>query len=73
MDALTLLVVIAALGVGISLFRGILSMAHGGKEDQEHAHQYMFKRVAWQAVAVALVLAALIVTRFVQQGAGPLG
>ncbi len=73
MDAWTLLVVIAAVGVGVALFRGILSMAYGGKEDDEHAHQYMFKRVAWQAAAFALVLVALIVTRLVEHGAGPLG
>jgi hypothetical protein len=68
MNGWTLLVLIAVIGVGISLFRGILSMAYGGKEDQEHAPQYMFKRVAWQAAAFALVLVALVVTRLVQQG-----
>ena len=73
MDAITLLVLVAALGAGVALFKGILSMAYGGKADQEHSHRYMFKRVAWQAAAIALIFIALVVARLMERGAGPLG
>jgi hypothetical protein len=68
MDAMGLLVVLAALGVAVALFNGILSMAYGGEADQRESHRHMFKRVAWQALAILLVLIALIASRLVEHG-----
>lgn len=58
MDALTVMVLIAAALAAVSLFNGIASMAHGGPADDAHAHHFMFKRVAWQALAAALIFIA---------------
>jgi hypothetical protein len=71
MDAMGLLVVLAALGVAVALFNGILSMAHGGEADQRESHRLMFKRVTWQALAILLVLIALVATRLVERGISP--
>jgi hypothetical protein len=60
MNAMTLLVFIAAAAVVVSLASGLTSMAHGGPSDQLHAHEHMFQRVGWQALAVALVLLAML-------------
>ena len=68
MDAMGLLVVLAALGVAVALFNGILSMAYGGEADQRESHRHMFKRVAWQGLAILLVLIALVATRLVEHG-----
>ena len=63
------LVVLAALGVAVALFNGILSMAYGGEADQRESHRHMFKRVGWQALAILLVLIALVASRLVEHGA----
>jgi hypothetical protein len=60
MDAMTLFVLVAAGLAVLSLYQGIVSMAHGGEADQLHSHQLMFKRTAWQALAVLFMLAALL-------------
>lgn len=57
------LAVVALTGLGLAalaLFNGIVSMAHGGPEDQQASTRLMFKRVGWQAVAVLAVLLALL-------------
>lgn len=65
MNGITILVVIAAAGAAIALFNGILSMAYGGEAaDRVNSTKHMFKRVAWQGVAVLLILAALLVANF---------
>ncbi len=60
MDAMTLFVLIAAAMVAVSLYQGVVSMAHGGEADQKRSHWLMFQRVAWQAAALGLVLLALL-------------
>lgn len=44
----------------LALFSGIVSMAHGGIEDQRTSHLHMFKRVGWQGLAVLFVLLGLL-------------
>ena len=73
MDAMGLLVALAALGVAVALFNGLLSMAYGGEADRRESHRHMFKRVGWQALAIALVLVALIASRLVEHGITPAG
>ncbi len=60
MDAMTVFVLVAAAMVAVSLYQGIVSMAHGGEADQRRSHRLMFQRVAWQAAALGLVLLALL-------------
>ena len=73
MDAMGLLVALAAVGVAVALFNGLLSMAYGGEADQRESHRHMFKRVGWQALAIALVLVALVASRLVEHGITPAG
>ena len=73
MDAMGLLVALAAVGVAVALFNGLLSMAYGGEADQRESHRHMFKRVGWQALAIALVLVALVTSRLVEHGITPAG
>ncbi len=59
--ALLVLVFLAlALTVG-SLAWGLISMSKGGESDRQHSHEYMFARVAFHAVAVALALFVLYI------------
>ena len=60
MSLITALVMVSALCAAISLINGIVSMAHGGAEDQSKSHLWMFKRVGWQALAVMFALLALL-------------
>lgn len=61
MDAMTVFVFVAAGLAALSLYKGVVSMAHGGEADQKDSHKLMLKRTAWQALAVLFVLAALLV------------
>jgi len=56
MDALTVLVFVGIALTIFALFRGIVSMAHGGIEDQQASHRLMFQRVGWQALTVLLLI-----------------
>ena len=60
MSLITAFVMVAALFAAISLFQGVVSMAHGGVEDQRSSHWMMFKRVGWQALALLFILFALL-------------
>lgn len=60
MSLITTLVMVAALFAAISLFQGVASMAHGGVEDQRASQWLMFRRVAWQALALLFILFALL-------------
>ncbi len=51
-----ILVFIALILVVGSLTAGVVSMAHGGDFDRKHSTQFMFARVASQALAVLILL-----------------
>jgi Hypoxia induced protein conserved region len=59
MSVMTVFVLVAAALAVLSFARGIESMAHGGEADQLHSHGLMFQRVAWQALAVLLLMLAV--------------
>ena len=61
MNGMTILVLVAAAGAAVALFNGILSMAYGGEADRRNSPRHMLKRVAWQGVAIVLVLVALLI------------
>jgi hypoxia induced protein len=60
MSLITVFVLVASVFAAISLFDGIVSMAHGGTHDQRESHLLMYKRVAWQGLAVLFILLALL-------------
>ena len=60
MSLITAFVLAAALFAAIALFKGIVSMAHGGAEDEASSHWLMLKRVAWQGLALLFILLALL-------------
>ena len=57
---MTVFVLAAALATAVSLFNGIVSMAHGGAADARDSHRLMFQRVGWQALTVLFLLLALL-------------
>jgi hypothetical protein len=59
MSMITAFGLVAALLAAISLFNGVVSMAHGGTEDQAASHLLMFRRLGWQALAVLFIFLAL--------------
>ena len=60
MSLITAFVLAAALFAAIALFNGIVSMAHGGAEDQASSHWLMLKRVGWQGLALLFIVLALL-------------
>lgn len=60
MSLMTLFVLVAAFLAAFSLFNGIMSMAHGGLEDDRLSTRLMLKRVGWQGLALLLMLLALL-------------
>jgi len=60
MDPMMLFVFVTAGLAALSLYQGVVSMAHGGESDQLHSHELMFRRTAWQALAVLFMMAALL-------------
>jgi len=60
MNAMTVFVFAAAAMAVVTLLNGVISMAHGGEEDQLQAPRIMLQRTAWQGLAVVLLLLALL-------------
>ena len=60
MSLISVFAIFAAAFAAISLFNGIVSMAHGGASDQSGSHWLMFKRIGWQALAFIFILLALL-------------
>ena len=60
MDIMTTLIVLALIATIVSLGWGIGSMATGSEFDHKHDAQFMSARVAFQGIAVALILAAIV-------------
>ena len=55
---IALVFIALALTVG-SLAWGLISMSRGGPYDRKHSHEFMFARVAFHAVSVAIALFVL--------------
>jgi hypothetical protein len=60
MDALAVFAIVALGITVVALFNGIVSMAHGGPEDDRASYGLMLRRVGWQALAVGAVLLGLL-------------
>ncbi len=59
MTTLTMLIIAGLVATALVLISGIASMAHGGKFDERHSHQWMFARVGVQGMTLVLLLIAL--------------
>ena len=59
MNLYHLAALVLLLATVVMLFRGIVSMMRGGEADREASTRFMWRRVEFQAAAVALVLAAI--------------
>jgi hypothetical protein len=62
MTLINLLIIGALLATIIVLGLGLRSMGRAGKYDDEHSEKYMWERVALQALAIVLLIAAAILT-----------
>jgi len=60
MSLLTLAVVLAFAATIYSLARGVASMVAGGELRHHESEQWMIRRVAFQALAVVLLLVAVM-------------
>lgn len=60
MSLINLIVILALLATISTLVLGLRSMARGGTYDEEHSEKFMWERVGLQALAVALLVAALL-------------
>ena len=63
MGTITFLVILGMMATVLVLITGIGSMAEGGEFDDRHSHQFMFARVGFQALTIALVLIALLLVK----------
>ena len=63
MGTITFLVILGMMATVLVLIAGIGSMAEGGEFDDRHSHQFMFARVGFQALTIALVLIALLLVK----------
>lgn len=61
MALVQILVIVALLATIGALFLGLRSMSLGGAYDREHGEKLMWERVAFQALAVLVLLAALFI------------
>ena len=60
MNAFEIGAIVLLLITAVMLARGIRSMMRGGEEDSEASTRLMWRRVEFQAAAVALILAAIL-------------
>lgn len=61
MTTVTFLIVMATAATVLALITGVASMAHGGRFDQRHSHQFMFARIGLQGLTLVLLLVALLI------------
>ncbi len=61
MNLLTVMIVLAMLATVAALGAGVVSMVRGGQYDEEHSTRFMFGRVAFQGIALVLMMVALLV------------
>lgn len=59
MNIFFILAFVALLATVVTMVMGIRSMTHGGEEDREASTRLMFRRVEFQAAALALILAGI--------------
>ena len=59
MDVLTIIIILALIGTGVSMALGLLAMSGGGSADRIFSTRLMWTRVAFQAFTLLLLVAAV--------------
>ena len=59
MDLLTLIIILALIGTGVSMALGLLAMSGGGATDRLFSTRLMWARVGFQAFTLLLLAAAV--------------
>lgn len=62
MNAMTWLILLAVLATVGSLISGIATMTHHGPVGHRTGEQWMFRRVGFQALALALIVFAVLLS-----------
>lgn len=60
MDALLVIIVMALIGTGSSLFLGLLAMSSGGTTERKFGIPLMWTRVAFQGATLLLLVGAVL-------------
>jgi len=59
MDLLTIIIILALIGTGVSMALGLLAMSGGGATDRLFSTRLMWARVGFQAFTLLLLAAAV--------------
>lgn len=59
-DVLTIIIILALIGTGVSMALGLLAMSGGGATDRLFSTRLMWVRVAFQAFTLLLLVAAVV-------------
>jgi Hypoxia induced protein conserved region len=60
MDLLTIIIILALIGTGVSMALGLLAMSGGGATDRLFSTRLMWTRVGFQAFTLLLLVAAVV-------------
>lgn len=61
MDVLMVVIVLALLATGASLFLGLLAMSSGGENDRKFSTPFMWTRLIFHGVTLLLLVTAVII------------
>ena len=60
MDLLTIIIILALIGTGVSMALGLLAMSGGGATDRLFSTRLMWTRVGFQALTLLLLVGAVV-------------
>ena len=63
MDLLTMVIILALIGTGVSMALGLLAMSGGGSADRLFSTRLMWARVGFQAFTLLLLVVAVVLKK----------
>ena len=63
MDLLTMIIILALIGTGVSMALGLLAMSGGGATDRLFSGRLMWARVGFQAFTLLLLVVAVVLKK----------
>ena len=63
MDLLTIIIILALIGTGVSMALGLLAMSGGGSADRLFSGRLMWARVGFQAFTLLLLVVAVVLKK----------
>ena len=63
MDLLTMIIILALIGTGVSMALGLLAMSGGGSADRLFSGRLMWARVGFQAFTLLLLVVAVVLKK----------